>query len=344
MILHFVRDTVFQRKVELSVKKLDSYGVFIGQLYIDGKDFGKQLIEKGYARLHKASVRKFNFFNAYKTAEENARAAKIGLWEHYDFEEEKRKKDEAAEGKRAGTPQERISYPVAVTDVRSGSEFSFQILNDDETSALESLSNSLQSEKFSSHSPVTPKIHDIVTAQFTVDDLWYRAQILNELPKTSKDQLYEVRYLDYGNRETISANRIRELPKEYITLIKPQAKDARLYYLKAPALDSEFGLDSMTALRDLLWDKVLFAEQVRIDSVKLPGNKESPLYQLIVHEERNDINKLLVRNGHCKVEKHSKKDQPDPYYSTMEDLQEEARSARRGIWQYGEDPDDDYSD
>jgi len=71
--LHFVRDTVFQRKVELSVKKLDSYGAFIGQLFVDGKDLGRQLIEKGYARIHGPSLKKLPFFNDYKNAEDTAK-------------------------------------------------------------------------------------------------------------------------------------------------------------------------------------------------------------------------------------------------------------------------------
>jgi len=337
MALHLARDTIFQRKVEITVKKLDSKGVFIGQLWIDGKtDFGLQLIEKGYAKLHKTSIRKFNFFQTYKNTEENARNERVGLWQYHDFEGEKIKMAERSEKRGSPAQEKRKIYPIAVTDVRSGNEFSFQRLNDDETSALESLSASLQNEKFS---PITPNLHDIVAAQFTVDDLWYRAQIISDT-KGAKEKLYEVRYLDYGNREVLSVNRIRELPLEYgFGLLKAQAKDAKLYYLKSPALDSEFGLDSMTALRDVLWDKVLYAEQARKDETKDGLLK----YHLVVHEEKNDLNKLLIRKGHCKVEKNLT-DPQDPYYLTLEDLQEEARSQRRGIWQYGDDPEDDFSD
>jgi len=235
-----------------------------------------------------------------------------------------------------------VNYPIAVTDVRTGSEFSFQILIDEETSALDSLTSYLQSEKFSSYPLIVPKLYDFVAAQFTTDDLWYRAQIISEA-KNNKEQPYEVKYLDYGNREFLPGNRIRELPLEYVDIIKPQAKDAKLYYLMAPALDSEFGMDSKIALRELLWDKVLYAEQVRIDQVRLSGNKESQLYHLIVHADKIDLNKLLIRNGHCKTEQNYN-DPQDPYYLTLRDLQEEARSHRQGIWQYGEDPDEDYDD
>jgi len=341
-VLHYVRDNIFQRKVEISVKKVDGYGVFNGLLLVDGKDFGLHLVEKGFAKVHRPSIRKLPFFQSYKTAEETARQARIGLWEHYDFEEEKRRIAEVTNQRT--NQQQRVSYPVAVTDVRSGSEFSFQILNDDETSSLESLSNSLQRENFAGHPPFSPKLHGVVAAQFTVDDLWYRAQILAEPGKNSKDSLYEVRYLDYGNREFLDVKRIRELPKEYITLIKPQARDAKLYYVAAPALTSEYGRDCLAALKDLLWDKVLFAEQVRTDKIAGPKNTEwkdsQLLYHLIIHEDKNDLNKLLVRNGHVKVEK-VYPDQQDNYYLNLEELQEEARNERLGIWQYGADPDSD---
>jgi len=330
--LHYVRDKIFQRKVEISIKKLDAYSVFIGQLYLDGKDFGLQLLDIGYAQLHKASVRKFNFFNTYKTTEDTARQEKRGLWEFFNFEEEKKNIAEAV-GKRPA-PQERVNYPIVVTDVRTGSDFSFQILNEEETSALESLASSLQSEKFSSYPPIVPKLYDYVAALFTIDDLWYRAQIIKEQP-------YEVKYLDYGNREVLPLNRIRALPLEYVDILKPQAKDAKLYYLLAPAVDSEFGMDSKIALRDLLWEKILYAEQVRTDTIKLSATKEATLYQLIIHADKSDLNKLLIRSGHCKTERNYS-DPQDPYYLTLQDLQEEARLQRRGIWQYGDDPDDDY--
>jgi staphylococcal nuclease domain-containing protein 1 len=43
--------------------------------------------------------------------------------------------------------------------------------------------------------PVSPKIGDIVSAQFSQDDEWYRAKILQVFP----DKKIEVFYIDYGN-------------------------------------------------------------------------------------------------------------------------------------------------
>jgi len=344
LALHFVRDNVYQRRVDISIKKLDIYGAFIGQLFIDGKDLGLQLIEKGLAKIHVASLRKLPFYNSYKSAYDGARERRIGLWEFHDFEEEERKVKEVQD-QRVAQQTSRNSYPIAVTDVRSGVDFSFQKLSDEETSALEGLSASLQSENFSSTPPYTPKLYEVVAAQFTVDDLWYRAEILaDHSKKDPNNPNFDVRYLDYGNRETLTSSRIRQLPKEYIDLISPQAMDAKLYNLRAHPLDSEFGRDSMTALREILWDKVLYAEQVREDkpqvSSKSQADKKVPsnLYHLIVYEEKKDINKTLIRNGHVKVEPTR---YPDAYHAALQALQDEAHRERLGIWQYGADPDDD---
>jgi staphylococcal nuclease domain-containing protein 1 len=340
-VLHYVRDTIFQRKVDIAVKKVDDYATFIGQLWVDGKDFGLQLIEKGYAKIHRPSLLKQSFNNTYKAAEDKAKTNKIGLWKYYNFEEEKQRLDALAAA-RNSQPQ-RVQYPIAVTDVRTGNQFSFQILNE-EVSSLDELATSLHQEKFGSHPPYTPKQYDIVAAQFTVDDIWYRAQILAE-PKGGKEQLYEVRYIDFGNRESVGVDRIRKLPKEYIDLLSPQAKDAKLLYVKAPPLDSEFGRDSLSALRDLMWEKVLSAEQVYTE--KAPGLKNTDwkdpqlIYHLIVtnNEEKINLNNTMIAQGHAKVQ-NLVADQ-DPFYTALEEIQEEARNKRLGIWQYGDYPDSD---
>jgi len=277
------------------------------------------------------------------------------LWEYFDFEEEKKNIATEVEN-RTKQQKDRQTYQIAVTDVRSGSEFSFQKLsNDGATSELESLSANLQSEQLSPHP--NPKVHDIVAAQFTVDDLWYRAVIIGGAPKGSKESTFEVRYMDYGNRESLPVSRIRQLPEDYINLLDPQAKDARLHYVRSPPIDSEFGRDSMTALRDLLWDKVLYAEEVKADKIpgpKIAKSKESEkstkepekFYHFIIHEyqEKKDINKTIIRNGNAKVEKIPQRLQDklqDSYYASLLELQKEAHRARLGLWQYGDDPESD---
>ena len=54
------------------------------------------------------------------------------------------------------------------------------------------------------------QINQPCCAQFTEDDSWYRAQILN----ITEDHEVEVCYVDYGNTETIPEGRLRLLDQE----------------------------------------------------------------------------------------------------------------------------------
>ncbi|XP_065890672.1 maternal protein tudor-like [Dysidea avara] len=61
--------------------------------------------------------------------------------------------------------------------------------------------------------PLTICPGDVVAAQFTHDDSWYRAII-----QKVTDDIVDVFYFDYGNSETIPINRLRELKPEFLTL------------------------------------------------------------------------------------------------------------------------------
>ena len=57
----------------------DSFGRLLAYVYIDGKDFGKMLIEKGYARVYVEG--EFSKESEYIKAEKNAINVSAGLWE-----------------------------------------------------------------------------------------------------------------------------------------------------------------------------------------------------------------------------------------------------------------------
>jgi len=57
-ILHFARDHIFQRKVEIHIADLDIFGNFMGTLQVNGKDFSSELLQLGYARLFTRLARK----------------------------------------------------------------------------------------------------------------------------------------------------------------------------------------------------------------------------------------------------------------------------------------------
>jgi len=200
----------------------------------------------------------------------------------------------------------------------------------------------LQNEKFTLQEVYTPAKFEIVAAQFTVDDQWYRAQILGDnITKGSKEEPshYEVRYVDYGNRELLSKDRIRVLPADYLDFIKPQAHDGHLLWVKAPSLDNEFGRDSAEGFRELVWGKTLYAQEVYKERIPSKDQKEPQyLYHLtLLDEDKTDINIEMISRGYARVER--KKERDDPMYKDFLKAQDFARSERINIWQYGDYPD-----
>lgn len=52
-----------------------------------------------------------------------------------------------------------------------------------------------------------------VAAQFSVDNKWYRAEIISLKPQAKKA---EVRYVDFGNTEILAYSKIRMLAEEFL--------------------------------------------------------------------------------------------------------------------------------
>jgi len=314
-------------------------------LYVDGKDFTLTLLEQGHARLRNRPAKELPEYESYKKAEDAAKKDSRGLWATFDFEGELERKTKDLADLQA-IQSEKESFPIAVTDVRSGSQFSFQILNS-ETNSLNELSVSLQSE-MKNKPPYTPDRNEIVAARFTTDEQWYRAQIIGDnRPKGSKDveaTQFEVKYIDYGNREWVDKDRIRHLPEFYRDSMKPQAFDGQLLWIKAPDVTSEFGRDSAEGFRDLVWGKTLIAQEAYKDRIPTKDKKEAQyLYHLVlIDEEKTNINEELIFRGYVRTVKPKDRDrrhENEGMYSAFLKAENEARSDRLNIWQYGDYPD-----
>jgi len=221
---------------------------------------------------------------------------------------------------------------IAITDVQSGAEFSYQIINN-ETEALDELSKSLQKENFAEAGEYSPtEKQEYIAAHFSVDDLWYRAQVIRIIHEDEEEPLWEIRYVDYGNKEIVKSDRIRPLPREYLDLIAPQGHCGKLWYTKAPKFSSDFGQDSAAYFKELVWGKQLTAQIVY-------QSKDGVNHLLVRDENRNLINAELLENGLALLQKKKKNEPNDNDYKVMLAAQETARGARLNMWQYGEAPD-----
>jgi len=102
---------------------------------------------------------------------------------------------------------------VLVTAIETPTKMWCQLIRS--TEAVDDLMEQLYST-YSTTSPQALAIHpgDVVAAQFTQDDSWYRAII----QKVADDNAVDIFYFDYGNSETIPIDRLRELKPDFLKL------------------------------------------------------------------------------------------------------------------------------
>lgn len=72
----FTSDAIFSKQVQVAVQNKDRYGRYIAQVLYGQKDLGEELLRNGMAWHY----RKYSSDNALQQMEDNARAAKVGLW------------------------------------------------------------------------------------------------------------------------------------------------------------------------------------------------------------------------------------------------------------------------
>jgi len=70
-----------------------------------------------------------------------------------------------------------------------------------------------------------------VAGNFSVDNTWYRAEVLEIINNNDQPTQYKLRYIDYGNTETVTVDRIRALPPEF-QKTPAQAKKQNLHILQ----------------------------------------------------------------------------------------------------------------
>jgi len=214
--------------------------------------------------------------------------------------------------------------------VIDGAHFFVQIQND-QTAGLDELVATLTNLSVNEgpgQPPFTPRVGELVRAQFTEDDSWYRAKILSV-----GANLYSVLYIDYGNSETLPGNRIRPLPFAYQSLLA-QSQEAGLAFVKAPKLESDWGRESQGHLRELAVGKKLMASVEYRDEGKMHltlGDAESGVH----------INASLIRAGLARVDRRKKRFLSLPAVTKLREEEDKARSMHVGIWQYGDAPDSD---
>ena len=134
--MRFTRLHLLQREVVIQVETCDKGGTFLGTLLIPGPrpfDLGVALLEKGLASLHFTFDESRPGARALITAEQEAKDAKIGIWENFNpkAEEAEEENGTSSKGRRDSGP-----LKVAVTHIVDGSRFYIQRIHDPNRTAV----------------------------------------------------------------------------------------------------------------------------------------------------------------------------------------------------------------
>jgi len=271
-------------------------------------------------------------------AENSAKSKRLNLWKDYDeaVEEEqrqKRRQANAAEKAASGANQKGQEFiDVIITEIIDANEFYVQIVGD-EAAKLEDLMGQLSVEESVFDSSYQPKVKDIVKAQYTDDDQWYRASIISQ----EQDGQYRVFYVDYGNSETIPVDRIRALSGNFrVETLKPQANKAHLAFIKPPTLDEDYGPEAAEFLKELVESKTMMA------NIEYKNTENSLFLSLGDRESQVHVNAALVRAGLARVKKprgeylNKPKSAVDQLIAKLKEEETKARTSRTCMWEYGD--------
>jgi len=179
-----------------------------------------------------------------------------------------------------------------------------------------------------------PKAGQLVIAQFTEDNKWYRAKI----DSISAGGI-TVFYVDYGNLEILHKSRIRQIDSSFTTL-PFQARESFLAYLQPPTLEDEWGQDAALFFKDLVWGKKLKAcveyrddkKRFFLSILEWSGDKE----QQNVH-----VNLSLARAGLARVVVPMNVPENTKLITKLQEEQEQAKKGKLYMWKYGNIYEDD---
>jgi staphylococcal nuclease domain-containing protein 1 len=329
-----VRGQVYLRDVEILIDSVDRTGAFNATVFVNGKDLSIGLLQEGLVKLLHAPAKRTKQipYEEFRKYEDSAKAARKGMWLNWDEAEDERR-IAAIRAKRAEemgiATQERKSktesFHATITEIIDCTLFYFRRSEETESATFERITDTLQT----GGAPLTSHNDgDLVAAQFASDQTWYRARIV----KAEENDQFLVYYIDYGNSEIVAKNQLRALPAGCaLTDLPAQAQEATLAYIKCPTLGEEHGPEAADFLKHLVWEKPLLAS--------IHWTEGSVAHVVLGDPATStDINGELLRNGFARVPFSRIR---SPILGKMREFEEQARTQRLGIWQYGDIIDSD---
>ncbi|XP_071722497.1 ribonuclease TUDOR 1-like [Rutidosis leptorrhynchoides] len=338
-----MRRKIMQRDVEIEVETVDRTGTFLGSLWESKTNVAVALLEAGLAKLQTSfGSDRIPDAHLLEHAENSAKQKKLKIWENYVEGEAVQNGSAATGGK------QKESLKVVVTEVLGGGQFYVQTVGDQRVASIQQQLASLNISEAPVIGAFNPKKGDIVLSQFTLDDSWNRAMIVTAprgAVESPKDK-FEVFYIDYGNQEVVPYSRLRPLDPS-VSVAPGISQLCSLAYVKVPSLEEEYGEDAARFLSEQTLGNELRATIEERDAsggkVKGQGTGTILFVTLSAADAEMSVNAAMIQEGLSRMEKRKKWDSSDrkAALDILEKYQDEARTSRRRIWQYGDVESDD---
>lgn len=408
--LAFTRSIALQREVELEVSSVDKAGTFLGTLHVltqsnaaashsngttKSVDLSVALLESGLATLHASYMDR----NAAQQgsdhlarAQDKAKKAKLKIWENYQettaVDAAASAEDDIVSSQDAQQPshaanKDRVS--ITVTDVIDANTFYVQLTDTARVDWIADRLSSMNLDSISSggdgaaSSTASLKANDICLAKFSVDGRWYRGCVESIDRSDPTAPMYDVYFVDYGNKERqVPSKDVRAITPD-LKAVQPQAHLASLAYVKAPGLESEYGVDGAQRLSQLVGGgRRLQAIVEGKEKIVGPGpstggataamqQQQQLLLTVLVAEHDDDgedarggdgeyamssVNYVMVSEGLARVKepKSARKGwgsgaaAVNKVVDILKEAERNALKSHAGLWRYGDPGDDDDED
>jgi len=335
------RMTVLQRQVEIFCNGVTQGGVITGDLFVgtggQRRDFAIELVASGLATVDQ---RKIDYGEAPKIMVDSQTAAqnnKLGIWSVQQVSKEPKVK--------AYEKGDEKIVDIQISEIRSGNHFFFRVVDDESAKVIDDSMKIFTDTNGTDGAPCDVKVGKVVAALFNdgATTSWYRAKIIE---KAAKGKV-KVLFIDHGNVAAVAqATHLRPLDMSLGTdRIPAVAKEAQLALAKVRPLEQDDGIDAARMFQGMAWGKDLKA---RLHG-EIEGKVLVTLYDTDV--DSPSINEKLTEEGLARIGKRHEvfevldrmgnSDSLGKLVKDLKEAQEKARKSRKGMWIYGEIPEED---
>ncbi|XP_010942326.2 ribonuclease TUDOR 1 isoform X1 [Elaeis guineensis] len=339
-----MRRKILQRDVEIEIETVDRTGTFLGSLWESRTNMAATLLEAGLAKLQTSfGSDRIPEASLLARSEQSAKQRKLKIWENF-IEGQEDANYSTSEAK------QKEVLKVVVTEVLGGGKFYVQTVSDQKVAAIQQQLGSLNLQEPPVVGSFNPVKGDIVLAQFSMDNSWNRAMIVNGPRATveSPKDRFEVFYIDYGNQEMVPYSGLRPLDPA-VSSAPGLAQLCSLAYIKVPNLEGDFGQEAAEYLSECTLNSSkefrAMVEERDTSGGKIRGQGTGTilLVTLVDVEAGSSINAAMLQEGLARLERRKRWDTKERQAAldNLEEFQDKAKRERLRMWQYGDVQSDD---